>query len=313
MKRMLLPIFLILPLLAVGRAPPWDPTERDVAYGEHERNRLDFWKADFDEPTPVLIYIHGGGFVGGDKSKAARGKGRKEIMDSLQKGVSCVSINYPFRPSSRTAAKDLVAWDEIFIHIARAIQFVRHKAEDWNIDPKRLGVYGNSAGAGSSLWLAFHDDLADPDNEDPVLRESSKPIVAAAGNPQATYDLLRWAELLAMDEAVTKRAIQKDPRRELAISLIMKEEDLEKEEGVRRRRELDFLEMIDKDDPPVHLACTRPDVIPGDIIHHPRHVKVLQKRCEREGVECKVLLKETPEKDRIERLDFLLEKLLAEN
>jgi len=43
---------------------------------------------------------------------------------------------------------------------ARALQFIRSKAKEWNLDKKRVGATGGSAGACSSLWLAFHDDLA---------------------------------------------------------------------------------------------------------------------------------------------------------
>ncbi|MBL8994496.1 MAG: hypothetical protein JNM63_14220, partial [Spirochaetia bacterium] len=45
------------------------PTYGDVSYGPYgERNLLDFWKADSETPTPVLVSIHGGGFLGGNKT-----------------------------------------------------------------------------------------------------------------------------------------------------------------------------------------------------------------------------------------------------
>src|SRR5262249_15051893 len=75
-----------------------------------------------------------------------------------------------------------------FHDAARAIQFIRHKAKDWNIDPTRIAATGDSAGAGISLWLAFHDDLADPKNADPVLRESTRLTCAATKVGQTTYD-----------------------------------------------------------------------------------------------------------------------------
>ena len=43
------------------------PTHADVRYGEHERNVLDLYLAKSDKPTPLVLYIHGGGFRGGDK------------------------------------------------------------------------------------------------------------------------------------------------------------------------------------------------------------------------------------------------------
>ena len=55
--------------------------------------------------------------------------------------------------------------------LRRAIQFIRSKAGEWSVDKTAFAAYGGSAGAGTSLWLAFHDDMADPHNADPVLCE----------------------------------------------------------------------------------------------------------------------------------------------
>jgi acetyl esterase/lipase len=71
---------------------------------------------------------------------------------------------------------------------ARALQFVRSKASEWNIDKDRIGASGGSAGACSSLWLAFHDDLADPKSKDPVARESTRLWCAAVNGAQTTLD-----------------------------------------------------------------------------------------------------------------------------
>jgi len=43
------------------------PTYENVAYGDFDRNILDFWKAEADFPTPLVVYIHGGGFISGSK------------------------------------------------------------------------------------------------------------------------------------------------------------------------------------------------------------------------------------------------------
>jgi acetyl esterase/lipase len=55
---------------------------------------------------------------------------------------------------------------------ARAVQYLRSRAKEWNLDPARVAATGGSAGAGISLWLAFHADLADPKSKDPVARQS---------------------------------------------------------------------------------------------------------------------------------------------
>src|SRR5262245_19621329 len=46
-------------------APEQKPTFAEVSYGPAERNVLDFYQAKSEKPTPLIIYIHGGGFVGG--------------------------------------------------------------------------------------------------------------------------------------------------------------------------------------------------------------------------------------------------------
>jgi acetyl esterase/lipase len=71
---------------------------------------------------------------------------------------------------------------------ARALQFVRSKASEWNLDKTRIGATGGSAGACSSLWLAFHDDMADPQSEDPVARESTRLYCAAVNGAQVSLD-----------------------------------------------------------------------------------------------------------------------------
>jgi acetyl esterase/lipase len=81
-------------------------------------------------------------------------------------GISVVAITYRFSQDAIAPAS--------FHDSARAIQFIRHNANEWNVDPKRIAATGGSAGAGLSLWLGFHDDLTDPDSSDPVLRQSSR-------------------------------------------------------------------------------------------------------------------------------------------
>ena len=153
------------------------PTLENVAYGPYERNVLDFWRAESDAPAPVLIFIHGGGFASGNKRRV---RGNVVVETCLEKGVSFAAINYRF--------KNTAPIQDILRDAARAVQFIRYNAEGWHVDPERIASYGGSAGAGTSMWLAFHDDLADPDSEDPVLRQSSRIVAAGSLNGQFSYD-----------------------------------------------------------------------------------------------------------------------------
>jgi acetyl esterase/lipase len=71
---------------------------------------------------------------------------------------------------------------------ARALQFTRSKAKEWNLDKTKVALAGGSAGACTSLWLAFHDDLADPQSADPISRESTRVTCAAVSGAQTTLD-----------------------------------------------------------------------------------------------------------------------------
>ena len=160
------------------------PTLTNVAYGAHERQILDFWKAESKAPTPLVFIIHGGGWSGGEKERANR---FADIATLLKEGIAVAAINY--RLISNAVAEGVQPPVKAPLHdAARALQFVRSKAAEWNLDKRRIGAAGGSAGACSSLWLAFHDDLADPKSADPVARESTRLLCAAVTGAQTTLD-----------------------------------------------------------------------------------------------------------------------------
>jgi acetyl esterase/lipase len=158
------------------------PTMADVHYGPHERQVLDFYQAKSDTPTPVVFAIHGGGWVNGDKSGYRNAA--KRFNDA---GISLVAINYRMIPeATQKGIEPPVKWP--LEDAKRALQFIRSKAKEWNLDKTRIGATGGSAGGCSSLWLAFHDDMADPKSEDPVARESTRLYCAAVNGAQTTLD-----------------------------------------------------------------------------------------------------------------------------
>ena len=127
------------------------PTLADVAYGPHPKQVLHFWKAESDKPTPVLFFIHGGGWVNGNRMSVGG-----LLPQMLKAGISVVSVEDRF--IAEATADGVVPPVKGPLHdAARALQFVRSKAAEWNIDKARIGASGGSAGACSSLWLAFHD------------------------------------------------------------------------------------------------------------------------------------------------------------
>jgi acetyl esterase/lipase len=175
-----------------AEAPKIAPTHANVAYGPHARQVLDVWRAPstarHPAPTPVLFHIHGGGWVNGDKANV------DQLERYLAAGISVVSINYRFVTQAIDAGiKPPVQWP--LADAARALQFVRNRAREWNLDKTRIIATGGSAGACSSLYLAFHDDFADPTSPFPYLRESTRLLAAAVNIAQTTLDpqqMIEW-------------------------------------------------------------------------------------------------------------------------
>jgi acetyl esterase/lipase len=178
-------------------SPP--PTLANVAYGSDPRQVLDFWKAPSDKPTPLVFYIHGGGWVGGTKEGLDL---TYDVSRYQAAGISVVSIEYRYLkqtilkdksvPLPVITAEKVASEDPPVVvplrDAMRALQFVRSKAAEWNIDKSRIALSGGSAGGCTSLWLAFHQDMADPASTDPIARESTRAFCVALGAPQTTLD-----------------------------------------------------------------------------------------------------------------------------
>jgi acetyl esterase/lipase len=249
------------------------PTHADVQYGPHQRNVMDVWLADSQTPTPVLVSIHGGGFRGGNKSVS-----QKLLSDCLESKISVVAITYRLSGDAIAPAQ--------FHDSARAIQFVRHNADKWNLDKERIASTGGSAGAGLSMWLAFHDDMADSKNSDPVLRHSTRLTCAAVYNGQTSYD----------PRVIRKLIHENDTYKHAALAQLY-DADLSKLDELPAEKyqlfeEVSAINHLSKDDVPVLLSYASEMQTPitnhGIGIHHPRFGKMLKEKMDELGIECTV-------------------------
>lgn len=285
--------------------PKVEPTLANVPYGKHERQVLDFYKAASKTPTPLLFFIHGGGWVNGDKANPG------ELHDCLAAGISVVSINYRYSTLAHQAGvMPPVKWP--LEDAARALQFVRSKAGEWNIDKQRIGASGGSAGACSSLYLAFHDDMADPKSDDLVARESTRLWCAAVNGAQTSLDPKQLKEWTPNSRYGGHAFGFMDPNDKKTRDTRFAE-FLEKRESVLPWIKMySPYELVSKGDPPVYLrygdtpALGQPQKDPTHTVNY--GVK-LQEHCRSLGVECELNYPKAPNLKHLSIASFLIETL----
>ena len=270
--------------------------DENIPYGPHRMQVMYFWRAKSDRPTPVLFYIHGGGWANGDRSSV-----NGLLKPCLEAGISVVSVEYRYIKDA-TADGVVPPVKGPMLDCARALQLVRSKAKEWNLDKTRIVASGGSAGACTSLWLAFHDDLADPKSADPIARESTRLLGAAVSSPQTSLDPKQMREWTPNSNygghafGITGDAAKK-------ISTFQAFFDA-------RERILPWI----KDDPAVGLYFpTVPNVgkEEKDATHSANFGVKLKEHCDAIGVPCELIYPGAPDVKHPKEIDFIKAKLLT--
>ncbi len=273
------------------------PTLAGVRYGGHERQVLDFWQAPSDAPTPLVLVIHGGGWGSGYKESLYGGF----ATSLLQAGISVVAINYRLIGGSQDVQPPVKApLDDA----ARALQFVRSQAVEWNIDKTRIAAFGGSAGACSSLWLAYHDDMADPESADPVARESTRLYCAAVDGAQTSLDPQQMKEWTPNSYYGAHAFGKKDFAEFLA----------ERESILPWIAEYSPYALVSADDPPTALFYGNIPAIGApqeDPTHTANFGVKLKEHCDAIGIECLLTYPGAPDTGYKSTADYLISKLRA--
>jgi acetyl esterase/lipase len=173
-------------LLPAEKPPPSGISiVHDIRYreGSSKQWRLDLAAKDEPgaKPRPAVVVVHGGGWLQGDKSSFASKKHGVpgNIEEFAELGFVAVTINYrlseeaPF-PAALEDCKCAVRW-------------LRAHAKEYNVDPARIGAYGNSAGGHLALMLAMTDKDARLEGDGPYQEQSS--LVQAAASDSGPVDL----------------------------------------------------------------------------------------------------------------------------
>lgn len=292
-------------------APPLDLNAKgvnfvkDLAYNTHDNTILDIFLPDTKSPTPLVIYIHGGGFTHGEKERVYE-KHPDIINTLLDNGIAFATIGYRFLQHSNRGVIQSLEDSKL------ALQFIRYYSESFNIDKKNIACFGTSAGAGTSLWLGLSDDMAAL-SEDKYSQESTRLVAIGALETQGTYDILRWEEVFESYNIEMSR-IPKPMLNELAKFYGVNDSDLlNSEPYVNYRSSVDFLKLMSSDDPPMYIMNKGKDGPPffTDIQHHPLHAKILKTYADKNGINSIAYIPGLDIEDKPETslADFLIENL----
>ena len=144
----------------------------DVVYREGN----DAWKLDLampreasDTPRPGIVFVHGGGWVGGDKRS---GPFLGQALEYAAKGYVCISVNYRLDPTKLPCVEDVKC----------AVRWFRAHADQYNVDPARIGAYGNSAGAHlvAMLGVSHTEKRLEGDGPWPEFSSAVQSVAASA-------------------------------------------------------------------------------------------------------------------------------------
>ena len=267
---------------------------KDIAYDSKQRTQFDIWLPDSNTPTGLVIYTHGGGFSSGDKDfvYTAQQGGvwdfPADIRFLLQNNIAFATIRYTLL--SPTGERDGIK--KPMSDVKRALQYIRHNASDFNIDKNKIILAGNSAGGGTSLWIAFNNELADPQNSDPVLRESTRVKGVVAREPQASYNIEdRWVNDVFIDYNLSWQEIVANEMGNISkIYGVASNAEYESATIDTYRAEVDMLALLTTDDPAIWIDNTLREVVhpysaPEISSHHAFHARELKQRADAVGVE----------------------------
>jgi acetyl esterase/lipase len=175
---LLLSILAVAPSMAVGQDA--FTRTRDVVYGHIDGTALvmDVFRPDEPNSRSVIVVVSGGYFSSRDMIQP------DFYQVLLERGYTVFAVLPGSQPRYQIP--------EIARNLKRAVRYIRHHAEELEIDPDRIGICGGSAGGNLGLLVATAGDPGDPDAEDPVDRQSSRVQAAAVFFPPT--DFFNWGE-----------------------------------------------------------------------------------------------------------------------
>ena len=225
-----------------------------VAEG-HERHKLDFYKyiGDPEVKRPTLIWIHGGAWISGDKLRIdpiayqVAGLGKYNL----------VSINY------RLANDDTAPWPEVVYDVNAAIRWIKLNSDRLGIDPDKLVLAGESAGAHLAAMATFSHDIEElSGDKNPGVSTDVRAVVLF-------YGAYNMSSLVVQKNSAIRSGMCEEPQYSSPILELLDCPETTNEKynidscDLKKIRTADPCAYVDNSDPPAFLAhghddCTVP-------------------------------------------------------
>lgn len=231
---------------------------------------------------PLVIFIHGGGFISGSRDVVFTNSAlQNSVKYFLENGIAFASIGYRLLPESTPI--DPIGVKKCLGDSKYALQFIRHYADELHVNPDKIALTGESAGAGTSLWLATHPDMANSSATDPVLQESTRICAAYLSASQATYDLYKWETQVynnfdgngtdyTLDDMIA--LISFDLYSSFYGGLDTTYQIIQDPDLIQYREDVDMLYHMSNDDPALYITHSSMAVHPSeDLFHHAFHAR----------------------------------------
>ncbi len=170
---------------------PLRPTEPDVTYCVMNgvELKMDIYRPRGSAaPTPALLYVHGGGWTGGDKRSGA---GSLDFAELLARGYLIAAVNYRLAPRYKFPA--------MIEDVKCAVRFLKANAERYNLNSNKIGAWGGSAGGHLVALLGTADETAGWDVGQ-YLEQSSR--------VQAVVDMFGPTDLTVLFEGANPRLME---------------------------------------------------------------------------------------------------------
>lgn len=165
------------------------PTFSDLAYGEHQRQKLDLYLPEgAGGARPVVVWIHGGRWNGGDKYRAYPAQ---MLTDA---GFAVASIDYRFSSDAPFPAQ--------INDCKGAIRWLRAHASEYGLDADRIGVWGRSAGGHLAALVGTSGDVAELEGDVGGNLDRSSRVQAAVdySGPTDAFTFAEYADDCASGE-----------------------------------------------------------------------------------------------------------------